>query len=256
MKNIIIIFAVIIVIVIAGVIFLIGNVDSIIKKGVETAGPKILKAPVTLTDVNVSIFKGTGTITGLVVGNPEGFKTDYAFKLGETSLDLDIKSVISDKIHIRSLIIDSPEIMYEGALGKNNNLSKLQSNIESMTSGSDKKESGTEGGGDDSGGKSKNIQIDYLKISGAKVSASLDVLKGDALNITLPVIELRDIGKNSNATVSDAVKQILGALNGSISKSLNSNIKELAGGKVKELKESVEEKAKEGIDKLKGLFGN
>jgi hypothetical protein len=261
MKNVIIIVAVIIILVIAGVIFLIGNVDSIIKKGVETVGPKILKAPVTLNDVNVSVFKGKGTITGLVVGNPEGFKTDYAFKLGETSLDLDVKSVTSDKIHIRSLIIDSPEIMYEGALGKNNNLTKLQSNIEEITSRTGKKDDGSEGGAsgsseDDLSGSSKKIQIDYIKISGAKVTASLDILMGKTLDVNLPTIELHDIGKNSEATVTDAVKLVLDKLNSSTYQSVKEKAKGIINiDGVKELKDDIGEKAKEGLDKLKGLLG-
>ncbi|MFC1494243.1 hypothetical protein ACFL6W_03085 [Thermodesulfobacteriota bacterium] len=258
MKNIIIIIAVIIILVIGGVIFLISNIDSVIKKGVETVGPKILKAPVTLNDVNVSVTKGTATITGLIIGNPEGFKTDYAFKLGEVALDLDIKSVTSDKIHIRSLIIDSPEIMYEGALGKNNNLSRLQSNVEEITSrtnkeGTDEKDGGSEG---DSGGESKKIQIDYIKISGAKVNTSLDILMGKGLTVNLPVIELRDIGKNSKATVSDAVKLVLDNLNSSVYQAVKDKAKGIVNiDGAKELKDNIGEKAKEGIDKLKGLLG-
>ena len=181
MKNIIIVFAAVIILLIAGVVFFTLNIDSIIKKGVETAGPKILKAPVTLDDVDTSLFRGKASLEGLTIGNPEGFKSEYAFRLGKTDLDLNIKSITSEKIHIRSLVIESPEIMYEGALGKNNNLSKLQSNFESMTSGSDKKESGSEGEGDSSASRPKKIQIDYLKISGAnnylhKVAFYLEVV--------------------------------------------------------------------------------
>lgn len=260
MKNIIIIIAVVIVLLIAGVIFLIGNVDSIIKTGVETVGPKLLKAPVTLSDVNISVFKGTGSIKGLVVGNPEGFETDYAFKLGNVSLDLDVKSVTSDKIHLRSLIIDSPEIMYEGSLGKNNNLSRLQSNIEEITSRSGEKDSeddSSESSEGDSEGSSKKIQIDYLKISGAQVNASLDILMGKTLKVGIPTIELRDIGKEKEATIADVVKEVLSKINSSVFqvvKEKASDIVNIDG--VKEIKDNIGEKAKEGIDKIKSLFGN
>lgn len=251
MKNIIIIFFVIVLLLIGGVVFLTLNLDSIIKKGVETAGPKVLKAPVTLDDVDISLFSGKGKLSGLTIGNPQGFKSDYAFKLGETALDINIKSVTSDKIHIRSLIIDSPEIMYEGTIGKKNNISQLQANIKEMLKGSGKKEESPETSGAES---TKSIQIDHVKVSGGKVHADLGLLTGKPITLDLPMVELHDIGKNGGATISDALAQVLEVLNGSISETVQSGIKDLSSEKLNELKDSVGEKAKEGIDKLKGLF--
>jgi hypothetical protein len=257
MKNIIIIFCVIVLLIIGGVVFLTLNLDSIIKKGVEAAGPKVLKATVNLDDVNISLFSGKGKLSGLTIGNPEGFKTDYAFKLGEVALDLDVRSVTSDKIHIRSLVIDSPDIMYEGALGKNNNLTRLQSNIEEITSRSGKKDEDSENDeSGSSGGESKKIQIDYIKISGAKVNASLNILMGKTLNVNIPTIELRDIGKNNDATIADAVKLVLDKLNSSTFQTVKEKAREMVNvDGVKELKDDIGEKAKEGLDKIKGLFG-
>ena len=250
MKNITIVICIIVILLIAGAVFFTLNLDSIIKKGVETAGPRMLKAPVTLDDVDISLFRGKASLEGLTIGNPEGFKSEYAFSLGKTALDLEIRSITSEKIHIRSLIIDSPEIIYEGAIGKSN-ISRLLANIKEMTKSGDKKEESSETG---KSGSTKSIQIDHVVVSGGKVHADLGVLTGKPFTVDLPAVELRDIGKNNAATVSDALQQILKALNGSISDAVQDGAKEIAGNKVNELKESISEKAKEGIDKIKGLF--
>ena len=49
--------------------------DGAIKRGVETIGPKLTKTQVTLNNVSLSLLSGSGKMKGLVVGNPEGFKT-------------------------------------------------------------------------------------------------------------------------------------------------------------------------------------
>ena len=57
--------------------------DGAIKRGVETFGPKLTKVDIKLQSVSLSLLSGAGTIKGLVVGNPEGFKTPSAISVGD-----------------------------------------------------------------------------------------------------------------------------------------------------------------------------
>src|ERR1039457_1097373 len=98
--------------------------DKAIKAGVETIGPRVTKVDVKLDSVGLSLLSGGGTIKGLVLGNPSGFKTPYAISVGEASLALTPKSLLSDKIIVKSIKILGPEITYETNL-KDNNLSKI-----------------------------------------------------------------------------------------------------------------------------------
>jgi hypothetical protein len=43
---------------------------------------------VRLNEAEVSATSGQGALLGLTIGNPKGFKTDSAFRLGEISLTL------------------------------------------------------------------------------------------------------------------------------------------------------------------------
>jgi hypothetical protein len=64
------------------------SLNGAIKKGVETFGPQIAKVPVKLDGVSLSLFSGSGAIKGLVVGNPEGYKTDHAMSVGMASVSV------------------------------------------------------------------------------------------------------------------------------------------------------------------------
>ena len=80
--------AVAIVGVIAVAVFVLSSLDGLIKEAIETHGSEITKVEVTLADVNIDLTSGKGTLSGFTVGNPAGFKTPSAFKLGAISITL------------------------------------------------------------------------------------------------------------------------------------------------------------------------
>lgn len=248
MKKVLIIGGIVVVVAIVAVLVLLGNINKIVKKGVETTGSIILKVPVTLDSVDISFFSGSGELKGLTVGNPEGYKTDYAFQIDRLKVKLDVKSVTSDKIHINEIIIDSPNIIYEGSIGKSN-INQLMENIKALTGDGGGKEQGptTESQG-------KKLQIDYFIIRNASISASTGILQGKKLTFPLPTIELKDIGKERDTNVSDVIKRVLMAINKAVIPAVQKEIFNIEGG-LKDTGGALKEKVKNGIGKIKGLFG-
>ncbi len=246
MKKLLIIGAIVIVIVVAAALILLGNINTLVKEGVEQTAPLVLKAPVELKSVDISVFSGSGTLSGFRVGNPKGYKTDYAFNMGRLQVELDTASVTSDKIHIKSVVIDAPDIVFEGGLNKSN-LSQLQANAEAFApSGGDKEAGSADGAG-------KKLQIDRLIISNGTISVSMGLLQGKKLSVPLPKLELTDIGKDKDASASDVLKEVLAAVNGAAIPAVQQGISQLGGvGKVREV---VEGGVKQGMGKIKGLFG-
>src|SRR5438094_5687786 len=114
--------------------------DGAIKRGVETLGPKLTKTEVTLSSASLSLFSGSGKIKGLLVGNPEGFKTPSAINVGSASVALQPASLLSDKVIVKSVRVEGPEITFETDL-KNVNLKKILANVEEATGGSIKEPS-------------------------------------------------------------------------------------------------------------------
>ncbi len=102
---------------------------SVVKKGVNLAGPKITQTQVVLEDAQISPFSCKGTLKGLTVGNPAGWTTPRAFYLGEVSIDMEPGSLAQEHIVINSIVIDQPEITFETKI-TSSNLQDLLKNIQ------------------------------------------------------------------------------------------------------------------------------
>ena len=205
MKKVLLIVAVLVVVAVVALFVVGSNLDGIVKKAVETAGPKITQTSVTLDGVSLSPRSGSGAIKGLTVGNPGGYSSPYAIKLGEAKLEVDPASVLSDKVHIRSIVVTEPQITIEGGLG-DNNLKKILANIDSFTAGE------KSGATADSGPK-KKLQVDDFLLSGAKVDVRLSLLSGKPLSVTLPDIHLTNLGSGGDGiTAGELSKRIFNAV--------------------------------------------
>ena len=88
--------------------------DKIIHTGVETFGPKLTQTEIRLNEVDVSPLNGSGSLKGLFIGNPEGYKSDKAFYLGEIEIDIAPLSLFSERILIEKIYIKEPKIVFEG----------------------------------------------------------------------------------------------------------------------------------------------
>src|ERR1051325_2746032 len=87
---------------------------SIVKKGVETVGPQITRTEIRLDGATLSLLSGSGKLKGLFVGNPQGFKTESAIKVGSVGVGVAPGSVFSEKVHVKEVNILAPEITFEG----------------------------------------------------------------------------------------------------------------------------------------------
>ena len=107
--------------------------DGAIKRGIETVGPRLAKVEIKLDSVSLSLLSGSGEIKRLLVGNPEGYKTPSAIAVGDASLSLQPGTVFSDKVIIKSIHVQAPEITFETELNmKNNNLNKILANLRAL----------------------------------------------------------------------------------------------------------------------------
>jgi hypothetical protein len=179
---------------------------SIIKKGVETVGPQITKTEIRLDSATLSLLSGSGKLKGLLVGNPEGFKTQSAIKVGAVSVGVVAGSVLSDKVHVTQINVQAPEVTFEGGL-TGTNLSKLLDNVQSAAGGSDKTSATTK---DKSA--SKKLQVDDFVISGGKINLSIDAgpLGGKSATVPLPEIHLTNLGSGPDGiTAADLTAKVL-----------------------------------------------
>ena len=196
-------FIVLIVLVALGVHFFL---DGAIKRGVETVGPKLTKSEVKLDSVHLSLLSGSGKIKGLIVGNPDPYKTPHAISLGTATLEVKPGSLFSDKVIIRSINMESPEITFEGGLA-GNNLSKILANLNEATSGGTNVANATPS---EQKKANKKLEVDDFTITGAKLDANITDLGGKTMTIPLPTIHLSNLGTGPEGiTVTELAKKVI-----------------------------------------------
>src|SRR5688572_18169223 len=140
-----------------GFVFGFVMLGSVVKAGVEKVGPMVTKVPVKLDGAAVSVFSGKGELKGFEIGNPEGYKTPHAIKVGSVGVEVVPKSVFGDKVIVRSINVQGPEITYETDL-KGNNLSKILENVQSVAGKSEPAQTGSS--------KPTKLQVDEFVITG------------------------------------------------------------------------------------------
>lgn len=195
----------------------------IVKKGVETVGPNITKVTIKLDEVHLSLLAGSASLKGLVVGNPEGYQARQAISASTIAVGVNPLSVLSDKIVLRSIFLESPEITFEGGLG-GNNLSQIMANINATS-----KTGGTVATNTPAPAQSsKKFEVDDFLITGAKVHVNLTDLGGKQMTLELPPIHLTDLGKNEEGiTATDLSRNVLNAILSATLKAVSNSSKDL-----------------------------
>lgn len=185
MKKLAAVLFVIIAIIGAAVFWLSGNLDGLIKSAIANYGSAMTQARVSVDDVKIAPVDGKGALGNLVIGNPAGFKTPHAMKVGRIEVDIDIASVTSDVIVIRRIAIIAPDVNYEMGSAMTN-FDAIQKNIANYLgpTGSKKEKDGIK------------LIVEELTIRQAKALASTALVGGKSVSVALPDITLRNLGKS------------------------------------------------------------
>ncbi len=193
--SIIVLLVIVLVLVLWGVFYLSG--EHLLKAGIEKAGTKALGVVVDVGDVKLSIRKGTIGIRDLVVKNPPGYAHKELLVLGQGMISADVKSLLSDVVHIRELKLENMNLTIEQKVLSNN----LQDVIGSLKAKKDeaKKPSG------------KKLRIDTLEITGVKAKVKLLPVPGKADTVTLDIapIRMKNLGSDNKLDTGILVSKIM-----------------------------------------------
>lgn len=215
-------------------IWLFTSLDSIVKTAIEKYGSEITQVAVAGDNVRLSPAADEGLIEGLRIGNPKGFKTPQAVSVGPIDLAFDRASLAKDVIVVHRIEVASPRVFYEAGSGGKSNFDVIQHNVEQHL-GKEPKQEKTPG---------KKLIVDHLVIRDIKVNYTPILPEGRNLEISLPDIELRDLGKaKGGITPGELVKAVTDALMTRMTRAITNTLK----GKADATKSVTE-----GV---KGMFG-
>ena len=153
----------------------------IIKGGIQHVGPIITGVPMEIKSVSYNPFEGTLTIKDFIVGNPSGYSTPYAVKLGHLHVDVGMTTLFSKKLLIERIEVKGVELNYETSVLKNN-IQEIQDNVNKLAGEakkSDKKEEAA---------ASKPLQIDYLELRDITAWVVVKGTKAQAPLIVAPIV--------------------------------------------------------------------
>jgi len=255
-KVLLIVVIVVVVLGLAGAILAGIFLDQIVKTGVEKVAPTITKTTVTLGGVHISVLTGSVGVKDLIVGNPEGYQTPQAISVGKAAVSVSPGSLLADKIVVRSIEVDSPEVTFEGSPFGDNNLKKIMANVNSGAAATDQSAAhATTPAGQPakSSGAAKKLEVDKFSITNIKVHASVG---GKVFTLPIPDIQFTDLGTGPDGiTAADLTKKVLQEISTDTIKAVGENAEKFAGSAAGDLIKG----STNGMGSIKkglgGLFG-
>lgn len=169
-----------------------------VKTAIVQIGPQLTQTTVELEDVHVGLLGGLVQLDGLEVGNPPGFTAPIAMKVGTARIRLDVLSTFSDTVVIDEILMEAPDITFEGL--PRSNLSVIQDNVNAaVPAGSSKRVEAA-----------KKLLIKEFILTKGRVAARVS---DQSLRLGLPDIHLKDMGKESGGvTPEQAVSAVFTAI--------------------------------------------
>lgn len=216
----------IIIVLIAGYIFVNLYIDQIVKSGIEDMGTEMTQTQVTVDGISISPFSGKGTISGFKVENPEGYSVENAIVIHNFHIGLDLKSLFTDQIVVRDISIKSPSVYVEQKV-PGNNLKTLMNNVEK--SSSSEKSSGVD------------LVVKHFLVEDGRVTLHTEVGGERTVKMKLSKIELHDLGAGGGQKAAEQVVQ-------TVSRKLTDAALKAA------LKGGADQLKKEAGDALKDIF--
>jgi hypothetical protein len=228
--------AIVILIVAFAAYYVLGNLDRLVEAAVEKVGTQVTGTAVTVDGVSIALREGRGEITGLTIGNPDGFESDYALRIGLIALDIDTASITSDPVRISQITVSDTDLVAELGPG-GMNLKRLMDHLDSG-------ESAGESGSASSAGP--GLVIERFDFTGARITLDTPLQDYEA-----PVADVRLTGigeKAGGATAAEAAQQILKPV---IAAAVEAARREADAQGLDGYKQGIMDRAKEEANRLK-----
>lgn len=246
-KLFLILIAFVLVLAVGVLLYLVNNINGIVKDVVESEGPKVTKTEVSLGGVNIQLREGRGELTDLVVANPPGFGSPEAFHANQLVLQIKPSSVVGDVIIIEEVVIKGVTVTAE----QKGLTTNLQTILKSVQEGA---------GGEEPASGESDVRLMVEKLSFADSSLNLITEEYGSYPVDLPGLELNNLGSRENgltptqlgqAILEPALRQAWNAAQDR----LQDAAQDKAEDKLKEkAREELGDDAEEKIEKLRGLL--
>lgn len=200
--------SVLLVLIICALLFL----GHVVKTTMETVGPQVLGAPVKVSRVSFKLLSAAVEINGLFIGNPKGYKHDRALTVKKLRVDLLRSSLFAKKLVVEEFTLDGVDVYFEPSANLlSNNLSQLNSNVQSFTEKLTGPQKKTEKPAPVKEAEQKKLQVDQLALKNIYVNvvASAPGLPSSSAPIPVLPIVLDGLGKDDEGITALDVSTVI-----------------------------------------------
>jgi hypothetical protein len=233
---------------IAGLVFYtVRNLDQLVQAAVERFGSDVTQTEVTVEGVDIHLREGRARLSNLVVANPAGYTSDYAFSLDTIAVEIVPTSLGTgqdDVVVIEEISIDGASIIAETQGLRDSNLQELAANIRSnLPAGSGEQQAQPETPADYTG---PNFRVQRFTFSNADIALVSEQF-GDR-TLDMPTVTATDLGGERGLPPSELTAALLDQVLAQATEAVRDELERAAKS---ELQKRVEENLKE--DQLQNL---
>jgi len=204
LRKLFIIVPLIIVILLVGAVVLVGLfADRAVKLEIEKSGSAALPVAVKLGDADLSILGGRLALRDLIIENPQGYKYENLLELKSGSVEVNIRSLLSDTVKINNITLDGAVVVLEQK-------DLLRNNVKDILKALPKEEEGEA----QPQAEGKKLHIDELIITNTTVKVKLLPLPGkaDTIPLKLGPIKMTDLGSDNKLNTAKLIAIVLSAI--------------------------------------------
>jgi hypothetical protein len=167
------------------------------KAGLEAFVPQVTQTTLAMDSLKVSPLTGSGTVDNFVLGNPEGYSSEYSIAIGSAHIEVAPFSILGDRILIEKVHVYAPKFNYETKI-LSSNIKEILKNIKAASGREPDSEIKSEP--EPVTESSLKVEIRELIIDEGQVSMSM---AGATVPLPMPKIVLRDIGTDEGGISPD-----------------------------------------------------
>ena len=204
-----------------------GSLDGAVATTVERHGSAVTGTDVEVDGVELTLTAGRAALHGLTVGNPSGYGTDYAVRVGTATVELDIGSLAGDVPVVTELNVDGLLVNAEQR-GAASNLTDIQ-------------EHATASSGEAPAGEPGRIVVERFRVRDARVLVTSEHLSRPE-ELPLEDVVVENIGSaGGGATYAEAAAAMLMPIIAAARSAAAERLRSAAG-------DAVSEAAREELD--------
>lgn len=180
-----------------------------VEASIERVGTRLLGAPVSVGDVELSPFDGRGEIEALVAASPPGFDAPELLRVTRTRLHVDPWSLIEDEgpILVHEARIEGTTLTVE-AYGAKTSLGAIKTRLEATRGGGGEAKAGGR-----AGGEGRLLRIERLRLEDTRVAVVFHGRRRTVKrSLLLPDVEMTGLGGARGAPPREIAGEVTAVL--------------------------------------------